>query len=73
MEKNRRAGTRGQARKSIDKTINFLEKQLKEINANLSKQMSENEEWQTKLECKRLINDSIPRAQAICLFWELHH
>jgi transposase len=70
MEKNRRAGTRGQVRKSIDKTIDFLEKQLKEINKSLSQQVSENEEWQAKLELLKSVQ-GVGQVVAMTLVSEL--
>jgi transposase len=70
MEKNRRAGTRGEVRKNIDKTIDFLEKQLKEMAASLSAQVSENEEWQTKWELLKSVQ-GVGQVIALTLISEL--
>ena len=70
MEKNRRAVTRGEVRKNIDKTIDFLEKQLKEMAASLSAQVSENEEWQTKLELLKSVQ-GVGQVIALTLISEL--
>lgn len=70
MEKNRRTGTHGQVRKNIDKTIDFLEKQLKEINGSLSQQVSENKEWQTKLELLKSVQ-GVGQVIALTLVSEL--
>jgi transposase len=70
MEKNRRSGTHGQVRKNIDKTIDFLEKQLKEMDESLSKQVSENEEWQTKLELLKSVQ-GVGQVIALTLVSEL--
>lgn len=70
MEKNRRAGAHGQVRKNVDKTINFLEKQLKERDESLSKQVSEHEEWQTKLELLKSVK-GVGQVVAMTLISEL--
>lgn len=49
MEKNRDGKARGYIDKQIKKTIEFLEKQLKEIDKELAKQVSQNEIWQAKM------------------------
>lgn len=55
MEKNRCDKASGHVRKQIKKTIDFLEKQLKEVDKNLADQVSENEAWQTKMELLKSI------------------
>lgn len=55
MEKNRYGKANGNVRKQIKKTIEFLEKQLKELDKCLTEQVNENEAWRTKMELLKSI------------------
>lgn len=71
MEKNRceTAGSRG-VRKNIKKTIDFLEKQLKEMDCSLLEQVNENREWQSKLALLKSVK-GVGQVVALTLISEL--
>lgn len=49
MEKNRYGISRGEVKKQIKKTIDFLKEQLKEVDESLLEQVSDKSEWTNKL------------------------
>lgn len=55
MEKNRSKRVSGKTRQYMKKMITYLEKQLKELDKDLARQVSENETWQNKADLLKSI------------------